>query len=241
MKKLLRSNIRSVLLIAAFFLCLVIAGFGVSLFYTDISWLEKHNPTGTSFMEYRMNEWKSQGRTKKISRKWVPLSEISPYLVSAVTIAEDDRFWEHEGIDVVAIREAIERDIRKKKFHFGGSTITQQLVKNLYLSPSKNPVRKIREAILAWRMERILSKKRILELYLNVIEWGDGIFGIEAASRYYFGKSASSLEVFEATRLAVVLPNPRKMDPTGTSAYVAGRSMEIFDIMVKRGIVDPTY
>jgi len=241
MKRPLSSNMRSILSVCAFLFFLVIAGFSISFFYPDISYLKAHNPKRTAFMEYRLKEWKKQGVKKKISQKWVRLSEISPYLIQAVTIAEDDRFWEHEGIDVIAIREAIEKDIQKKRFHFGASTITQQLVKNLYLSPSKNPVRKIREAILAWRMDRVLSKKRILELYLNLIEWGDGIFGIEAASRYYFGKSASALEPFEATRLAVVLPNPRKMDPSDASDYVIKRSMAVYDIMVKRGIIDPTY
>jgi monofunctional biosynthetic peptidoglycan transglycosylase len=110
-----------------------------------------------------------------------------------VLIAEDDKFWTHEGFDYEAIQKAIEKDIKKRKFVLGGSTISQQLAKNLYLTPSKNPVRKIKEAILTWRLEKNLSKKRIIELYLNVVEWGDGLFGIEVAARHHFGKSVSDL------------------------------------------------
>lgn len=193
-------------------------------------------------MEYREKEWESEGKKYRVQQKWVPLSGISPYLIKAVLIAEDDKFWSHEGFDYEAIQKAIEKDIKAKKFKLGGSTISQQLAKNLYLSPSKNPIRKIREAIITWRMERALTKKRILELYLNVAEWGDrGIFGVEAASRHYFGKAASGLCAEEAARLAAVLPNPRKYSPIGDSRYVAHRSELIYSIMVRRGIVVPEY
>lgn len=188
-------------------------------------------------MEYREEEWRAQGKKIKIRQTWVPYSGISPYLVKAVLIAEDDKFWGHEGFDFEAIGNAIERDIRQKKFKFGGSTISQQLAKNLYLTPSKNPLRKIREAVITWRVERTLSKKRILELYLNVAEWGEGIFGIEAASIHYYGKQASKLSPEEAARLASVLPNPRKYNPLEKSRYVENRSRIIYGIMVKRGIV----
>lgn len=193
-------------------------------------------------MEYRENEWKREGKKYRIQQKWVPLSRISPYLIKAVLIAEDDKFWSHEGFDYAAMQKALEKDIRAKKFKLGGSTISQQLAKNLYLSPAKNPVRKIREAIITWRMERALSKKRILELYLNVAEWGDrGIFGIETAALHYFGKPASDLNPEEAARLAAVLPNPRKFNPLGESRYVLNRSNLIYSIMVRRGIVVPEY
>jgi len=193
-------------------------------------------------MEYREREWEREGKKYRIQQKWVPLSRISPYLIKAVLIAEDDKFWSHEGFDYEALQKAIEKDIKSKKFKLGGSTISQQLAKNLYLSPSKNPIRKIREAIITWRMERALTKKRILELYLNVAEWGDkGIFGIEVASRYYFGKSASELSAEEAARLASILPNPRKYNPLGDSRYVTHRSNLIYSIMVRRGIVVPEY
>jgi monofunctional glycosyltransferase len=208
----------------------------------DIARLKKENPKKTSFMEYREDEWKREGKKYKIQQKWVRLSQISPYLIKAVLVGEDDKFWSHEGFDYEAIQKAIEKDVKSKKFKLGGSTISQQLAKNLYLSPSKNPVRKIREAILTWRMEHILNKKRILELYLNVAEWGDaGVFGIEMAARHYYGKSASEINPEEASRLASVLPNPRKFNPLGNSKYVTHRSNLIYSIMVRRGIVVPEY
>ncbi|MDH4230589.1 MAG: monofunctional biosynthetic peptidoglycan transglycosylase [Nitrospirota bacterium] len=210
--------------------------------YPDVSALKKKNPGKTSFMAYREKEWKREGRKYKINQKWVPLSAISPYVVKAVLIGEDDKFWSHEGFDYEAMQKALEKDIKAKKFKLGGSTISQQLAKNLYLSPSKNPLRKFREAIITWRMEKALPKKRILELYLNVAEWGDrGIFGIEAASRAYYGKSASALGPEEAARLAAVLPNPRKFNPLGNSRYVVHRASLIYNIMVRRGVVVPEY
>ena len=211
-------------------------------FVPDVSKLKKENPKKTSFMLYREKEWQREGKKYRIQQKWVPLSRISLYLVKAVLIAEDDKFWRHEGFDYEAIQKAIEKDIKEKKFKLGGSTISQQLAKNLYLNPEKNPIRKLREAIITWRMERVLSKKRILELYLNVAEWGDaGIFGIEAASQRYYGKPASALGPEEAARLAAILPNPRKFSPLGGSGYVVHRSGLIYSIMVRRGIVIPEY
>ncbi len=211
-------------------------------FYPDISTLKKNNPKRTAFMKYREEEWIREGKKYKIQQTWVPYRAISPYLIKAVLIGEDDKFWQHEGFDYEAIQKALEKDIKAKKFKLGGSTISQQLAKNLYLTPSKNPLRKIREAIITWRMERALTKKRILEIYLNVAEWGDkGIFGIEAAARSYYGKSASALGPEEAARLAAILPNPRKFNPLGTSRYVMNRAALIYNIMVRRGIVMPEY
>lgn len=214
---------------------------GLSFFYPDVAQLKKENPVKTSFMEYREEEWRRQGKEIAIRQKWVKPSRISPFLIKAVIISEDDKFWHHEGFDYEALQKAIEEDLKKKKFKVGGSTISQQLAKNLYLSPSKNPIRKIKEAILTWRLEKALSKKRIIELYLNVAEWGEGIFGIEMASRHYFGKPASALSAREAARLAAVLPNPRLYDPLGSSKYVRRRSERIYRIMIRRGIVIPEY
>lgn len=221
----------------------VLAGFiALQFVYPDVSKLKKENPKKTAMMEYREKEWAREGKKYRVIQKWVPLGSISPYLIKAVLIGEDDKFWHHEGFDYEAMQKAIEKDIKAKKFKLGGSTISQQLAKNLYLSPSKNPVRKLREAVITWRMEKALSKKRILEIYLNVAEWGDrGIFGIEAAARHYYGKSASSLDPEEAARLASVLPNPRKFNPLGDSRYVVHRSNLIYNIMVRRGIVVPEY
>jgi monofunctional biosynthetic peptidoglycan transglycosylase len=207
----------------------------------DLSKLRKENPQKTALMEYREKAYKEKKKRYRMDQSWVPLSKISPYLIKAVLIAEDDKFWKHEGFDVEAIQKAIEKDIQAKKFKFGGSTITQQLARNLYLSPEKSLIRKISEAIITWRMEKVLSKRRILELYLNVAEWGEGIFGADAASRHYYGKSSSELTPEEAARLAAILPNPRRYSPVGDQRYVANRSNLIYSIMIKRGIVIPEY
>jgi monofunctional biosynthetic peptidoglycan transglycosylase len=207
----------------------------------DISKLRKENPPKTALMEYREKASKERKKFYRIYQIWVPLSKISPYLVQAVVIAEDDKFWDHEGFDYEAIHRAIEKDVKTKRFKFGGSTISQQLARNLYLSPAKNPLRKMREAIITWRMERILSKRRILELYLNVVEWGNGVFGVEAASRHYYRKPSSELTPQEAARLAAVLPNPKRYNPAGDQRYVVNRSNAIYNIMIRRGIVIPEY
>lgn len=216
--------------------CLLFAA-GFFYFYPDISALRRENPEKTAYMEHAEKEWRKKGKKLKITRIWVPLSRISDYLISAVLIAEDDKFWQHEGFDFEAMQKALEKNIRERKLKSGGSTVTQQLARNLYLSPSKTPLRKIREAVIAWRLERGLSKKRILELYLNVAQWGEGVYGAEAASRHYFGKPASALSPEEAARLASVLPNPKKYSPVGPSRYVEARSKAILNIMMRRGVV----
>lgn len=192
-------------------------------------------------MEFREAEWRAASQKKRIRQEWVSLSRVSPFLIKAIIIAEDGKFWKHEGFDYEAIQAAIEKDLKSKKFKKGGSTITQQLAKNLYLTPEKSLLRKAREAAITWKIERSLSKKRILELYLNVVEWGDGLFGVEAASRYYFGKPAFDLTPMEAARLVSVLPNPRKYHPEGDQKYVLKRSEMIYQIMVERGIVLPEF
>jgi monofunctional biosynthetic peptidoglycan transglycosylase len=227
----------SFLLIATYFIIDV----GRYFIYPNVASLKKSCPQKTAFMEYREKVWREKGIKQKITNIWVPLSGVSPYVMKAVIIAEDDKFWSHDGFDFEAMQKALEKDIKKKKFKAGGSTISQQLAKNLYLSPAKNPVRKIKEAILTWRMERQLSKRRIMELYLNVAEWGDGVFGIEAAARKHYGKSAAGLTAREAAVLAAVIPNPRRYKTDGTSRYVGNQSEKIYQIMVRRGIVIPEY
>lgn len=224
------------------FLVLVTAGVSVCLLsMPNVTRLKKENPGKTSFMKYREEEWKKKGRNYRIQQKWVPLSKISPYLVKAVLIAEDDKFWAHRGFDYEAIQKALEKDLRAKRLKWGGSTITQQLARNLYLSPEKSLIRKAVEAWITWRMERVLDKKRILELYLNVVEFGEGIFGAEAAAQHYFGKPSIAVSPEESTRLASILPNPRKYKPTGNQPYVTSRANQIYEIMEKRGIVVPEY
>jgi monofunctional biosynthetic peptidoglycan transglycosylase len=212
-----------------------------SLLMPDISKWKTENPKKTAFMEYREKQWKEKGKGINIHQIWVPLSNISPYLIKAVLIAEDDKFWGHEGFDYEAIRKAIERDLKAKRLKFGGSTLSQQLARNLYLSPEKSLLRKMSEALITWRMEKVLSKRRILELYLNVVEWGEGIFGIEAASRHYYGKPSSQLTPVEATRLAAILPSPKRYNPLGDQRYVTTRANDIYNIMIQRGIIAPEY
>lgn len=228
--------------IAGFLLLLFLVDILRYLVFPDVGRLARENPEKTAFMRYREAQWRKEGQEqRKIRQRWVPLGKVSPNLVKAVLIAEDDKFWHHEGFDYQAIEKAIEKNLAAGKFKMGGSTISQQLAKNLYLSPSKNPVRKIKEAILTWRIEKTLSKRRILELYVNVAEWGDGIFGIEEAARHYYGVSAANLSAQQASKLASVLPNPIRYKPTASSGYVRNRSRIIYAIMIRRGVVVPDY
>ncbi|ACF44858.1 monofunctional biosynthetic peptidoglycan transglycosylase [Pelodictyon phaeoclathratiforme] len=229
-------------ILSAILLLLLVADIARYFVVPDVGRLVDENPAKTAFMESREAEWRRDGLIdKKIDQKWVSLDHVSQNLVKAVLIAEDDKFWQHEGFDYQAIERAIEKNILAKKFKMGGSTISQQLAKNLYLSPSKNPIRKIKEAILTWRLEKTLSKRRILELYVNVAEWGDGIFGIGQAARHYYGVSAARLTARQASRLAAILPNPILYSPKGSSRYVRNRSSIIYAIMRKRGVVVPDY
>lgn len=208
--------------------------------YPDVSELVNKNPIPTAFMEYRKEQWADEGKQKEINQKWVDFKSISPYLVKAVLISEDDGFWKNDGFEVDEMRQAFEKNLKAGKFVAGGSTISQQLAKNIYLSPSKNPIRKIKEAILTYRMNKVLSKRRIAELYLNCAEWGDGIFGIEAAARHYYGKSAKALSAMEAAKLAAILPNPILYQPE-QSGRVAKKSALLYRIMTQRGIIIKAY
>lgn len=208
--------------------------------YPDITALKEERPIPTAFMEYREGQWAEENRDMHITHTWVSMKNISPNIIKAVLIGEDDGFWKHDGFDVKGMENAIERSIAKGTLA-GGSTISQQLSKNLYLSPSKNPVRKIKEAIITWRIEKALSKRRILEIYLNIAEWGDGIFGIEAAARHYYHKSAKNLTASEASQLAAVLPNPIKYNPTGNQKYVKNRARIIYKTMKRRGVIQSIY
>ena len=196
----------------------------------DVASLKKTNPTLTALMEQRAEEHQTKARP---IRTWVSYNSISPYLRNAVQIAEDSAFFQHSGYDVGEIKESMKRNWREKRFARGASTITQQLAKNLYLSTSRNPLRKVREFFIAQDLERNLSKQRIFEIYLNVIEWGDGIYGIEPASRKYFGKSASELRPEEAAVLAAMIPNPRRYTPARNLKYLERRKSEILERLVR--------
>jgi monofunctional biosynthetic peptidoglycan transglycosylase len=199
----------------------------VYLTLPDVRVLAKSNPTTTAFMELRAREAEAQGRPWRVRHRWVPYSQISSHLKRAVLVAEDSAFFDHEGIDLEQIRASLEHNWEEGRFIRGASTITQQLAKNLYLSPSRTPVRKLKELLITRRLEAELSKRRILEIYLNVIEWGDGVFGCDAASRAYFGKPAASLAPAEAALLAAAIINPRELNPAHVSKRLTRRQQII--------------
>jgi monofunctional glycosyltransferase len=203
----------------------------VYLTLPDVRVLARLNPTSTAFMRLRADEAAAEGRKLRHSHQWVPYSRISKSLVRAVLVAEDSAFWDHEGIDLEQIRKSIQINIERGAAVRGASTITQQLAKNLYLSPSRDPLRKLRELIIARRMEAALPKARILEIYLNVIEWGDGVWGAEAAARTYFGVPASSLSRAQAAMLAGAIINPRVLNPARPPARLLARQRLILGRM----------
>jgi monofunctional biosynthetic peptidoglycan transglycosylase len=202
----------------------------------DVRSLRTANPVSTAFIDLRAREARARGEEPRRIQEWASYGRISPNLIRAVLVAEDSKFWQHEGVDFDQLRESIDINLERLEFARGGSTITQQLAKNLYLSPSKNPIRKIREFLIARQLEAELSKTRILELYLNVIEWGDGIYGAEGAARTYFHKSAADLTPQESALLAAAIPNPRVLDPGHPSARLRRRQQMVFRRM---GLVTP--
>ena len=217
---------------AIVFACLVYA----YLTLPDVRPLATSNPTTTAFIELRADEALEKGLKPRRVQRWVSYSHVSPELKRAVLVAEDDAFFQHEGVDLAQLQESLEIDWAKGKFTRGASTITQQLAKNLYLSPSKNPLRKLRELIIARRLEAELKKARILELYLNVIEWGDGIYGAEAAAQTYFRSPAAQLDPNEAALLAGAIINPRLLNP----ARPTGRLLRRQQLILRRmGLVSP--
>ena len=214
------------LLFASFAAVLAAAG----LFWAtlpDVSALETSWPKTTAFMERRKAELVRSGASARLDWTPVPLSRIAPDMRRAAVVAEDSLFWNHGGVDWAAMQGALRRNWEKGGLKVGGSTITQQLAKNLYLSPARTPWRKLRELAIARRLERRLSKKRILELYLNVIEFGPRTYGIEAAARRYMGKSARDLSRVESATLAAVIPSPRIYDPVRHPERVARRARRI--------------
>jgi monofunctional glycosyltransferase len=179
----------------------------------DVRPLARQNPTTTAFMQLRLDEARAGGRKLSIRHQWVPYSRISPMLKRAVIVTEDAAFFDHDGIDLQEIKASLEKNWEEGQFLRGASTITQQLAKNLYLSPSRNPMRKVTELLITRRLEAALTKQRIFEIYLNMIEWGDGIFGCEAAARAYFGKACANLDIQEAALMAGAIINPREHNP----------------------------
>jgi monofunctional biosynthetic peptidoglycan transglycosylase len=199
---------------------------------------KKSNPEVSSLMQQRAAEAASAGKTPAREQTWVPYEKISANLVRAVLAGEDQKFFDHDGFDWEELQKAVEKDWEEKKFHRGASTISQQLAKNLFLSTSKNPLRKIHEALITWEMEHMMTKRRILEIYLNVIEWGDGIYGAEAAARHYFNTSAASLSAEQAAFLSAMVPGPlNAYNPTIHHARVEHRKILLLRLM--RHVVVP--
>jgi monofunctional biosynthetic peptidoglycan transglycosylase len=202
----------------------------------DVRVLRKQNPASTAFMRMRIEDAARDGKTIKPSRVWLSYGRISPTLKRAVLVTEDAGFWDHDGVDYTELRAAVEAGWTKGGIVRGASTITQQLAKNLYLSPSRNPYRKFVELMITRRLEAELSKARILELYLNLIEWGNNVWGAEAAARTYFGRSASDLSVEQAALLAGAIINPRVYSPARPNARLLRRQQMI---IARLGSVTP--
>jgi monofunctional glycosyltransferase len=180
--------------------------------FLHIYWWVEHNPDSTAFMRDRLSVMQNDNPQAVIQQRWVSYNKISNQLKRAVVAAEDAKFVDHEGFDWAGIELALDKNLKKGKIVAGGSTISQQLAKNLFLSTGRTPWRKAEEAMITLMLEHMMSKRRILEIYLNMIEWGNGVFGAEAAARHYFKTSASGLSAVQAAKLAAMVPNPRYYD-----------------------------
>jgi monofunctional biosynthetic peptidoglycan transglycosylase len=180
--------------------------------FLHICWWVNHNPDSSAFMENRLEIMQEKNPDAQLRHKWVPYNRISMYLKRAVIAAEDAKFVDHEGFDWEGMQKAYEKNMKKGKIVAGGSTISQQLAKNLFLSTKRTPWRKLEEAAITLMLEQMMTKRRIFEIYLNVIEWGNGVFGAEAAARHYYKTSAAGLDAEQAARLAAMVPNPRYYD-----------------------------
>ena len=192
-------------------------------YFAHVIWWAGHEPAASAFMDARLAAMQDKNPKARLSHQYVGYERISAHLKRAVVSSEDARFLEHEGFDWPAIQKALERNEKKGKVVAGGSTISQQLAKNLLLSGSRSLIRKGQEAAITWMIEATYSKHRILELYLNYAEWGEGVFGAEAAARYHFGTSAASLTASQAAYLAAILPAPRRYPPARITPYIASR------------------
>jgi monofunctional biosynthetic peptidoglycan transglycosylase len=190
----------------------------------DVADLRTRDPGTTALIEQRVREAARAGHPLTIQQEWVAFDRIPRLLKEAVRVAEDAAFYTHNGIDYIELRAAIKRDLDEGRFARGASTITQQLAKNLYLSTAKSPLRKLKEYFIARRLERALGKERIFHLYLNLIELGPGIFGVQAAARHYFDRDVAELDLEQAVRLTAVIPRPLRTDPRGASTWLRWRA-----------------
>jgi monofunctional biosynthetic peptidoglycan transglycosylase len=208
------------LLIAPVVIVLVLQAY----FFVQIWWWVDHNPDSTSFMREQLSVLQEKNPKARLKHRWVPYNRISNHLKRAIIAAEDSNFSGHEGVDWEAMQKAWEKNTKKGKVVAGGSTITQQLAKNLFLSGERSYLRKGQEVVITYMLEYWMEKERIFEIYLNVVEWGNGVFGAEAAAQHYYGISASQLSAAQAARLAVMLPKPRFYDKNRGSGYLARRT-----------------
>jgi monofunctional biosynthetic peptidoglycan transglycosylase len=195
-----------------------------------IAWWRWNDPQDTAFMRRALAELRERNPKAELKHRWVPYERISPHLKRAVVTAEDARFAEHEGVDWEAIEKALKDNARRGSPR-GGSTITQQLAKNLFLTPERSYLRKGQELVITYMIEAIWDKRRILEVYLNVVEWGEGIFGAEAAARHYYGIPAAALGPEQSARLAAYLPNPKRYGRARAGPYLDGRTAAILRYM----------
>jgi monofunctional biosynthetic peptidoglycan transglycosylase len=192
-----------------------------------VVWWKYFDPDMTAFMSQRLEELQEKRPNAELRHQWVPYERVSNHLKRAVVAAEDDKFIDHEGFDWDGMQKALEKNLKKGKVVAGGSTISQQLAKNLFLSAAKTPWRKAQEAIITVWLEVLWDKRRILEVYVNSVEWGQGVFGAEAAARRYYGTGAAYLSAEQAARLAVMLPAPRRYERNPYSAFMNGRTQII--------------
>ena len=217
---------------------LALGALGLWCSIPDTARLAEHNPSSTAFIDLRRATAEADGKPFALRWQWRSLGSISRYLRAAVIYAEDYNFYRHDGVDWDAIEHAVSADWNKGAMAVGGSTITQQLAKNLYLSPRRSVFRKLREALIAFSLEDHLSKQRILEIYLNVVEWGDGVFGAEAAAQRWFHHPAQSLTPAEAIRLAIALPNPIARAPSVRDPELTKKSVRLVRLLRMQGLVD---
>ena len=219
-------------------LAVVIGGFHFYVGLPDVSELKVKNPRSTALMVQRYREAKKADATFRIRQKWIELKAIPKLLQETVRITEDASFYQHKGIDFVELKAAIKKNWQKGEYARGASTITQQLAKNLYLSTDKSIIRKIEELLIALRLEKDLSKDRIFELYLNVIEWGPGIFGVEMAAEHHFNKPVGQLSLEEIVRLVAIIPQPLKIKPTENSDSLKWKARWILDALRRYAYID---
>lgn len=213
-------------------LILVVVLLSVQLWYFGwVAWWKWNDPGETSFMQRELALLQAKNPRAELRHRWVPYERISVQLKRAVIASEDSRFTEHEGVDWEAIEKAYKENVRRGRAARGGSTITQQLAKNLFLSPERSYLRKGQELMITYMIEAVWDKRRILEVYLNVVEWGEGVFGAEAAARHYYGISAAQLNGEQASRLAAYLPNPKRYGRVRSGPYLDRRAAAIQRLM----------